>query len=344
MTTHRVLSRRYELGELIGRGATADVHLGRDLRSGRWVAIKVLHKHLASNPTFYSRFQREGQAVAGLRHPAIVSILDTGSEMVDLGAAGKLRVPFIVMEYVAGWSLRDVLRMGGLTLEKSVKYLVGLLSALEFSHRAGVVHRDIKPANVMVTPEGDVKVVDFGIARASGRQDATLTVAGEFLGTPSYLSPEQVRGETADARSDLYSAACLLYELLTGRPPFVGEYPVSVAYQQVHEEPAHAHTAIPALDSVLVKALAKAREDRFQDARSFSEALQSAVVVLKQLPEAPQRCLDSELDPGSHAGHIDGTASCDLTTDPLRLAIVIMQQGIQVPPRLESHSGDRFVE
>jgi serine/threonine-protein kinase len=276
MSRHRVLHGRYEVGDLIGFGATADVHRGRDIRTGRPVAIKVLRKNLARNPLFHSSFRREARTLAGLSHPTIVSIYDIGYEEVEGGSADRVRVPFIVMEHIAGRSLRDILRIGGLSLEESLHYQLGVLSALEFSHRAGIVHRDIKPANVMVTPEGAVKVVDFGIARASGDPDATLTLARAFLGTPSYLSPEQARGETADSRSDLYSAGCLLYELLTGRPPFVGDDPVSVAYQHVHEEPAQVDTTIPALDSVLVKALAKARQDRFQDARSFRVALLSA--------------------------------------------------------------------
>jgi serine/threonine-protein kinase len=280
MSTQRVLAGRYSVGELIGFGATADVHRGHDIRSGRSVAIKVLREDLAQDPLFQSRFRREALSMAGLSHPAIVTIYDTGYEEVERSSARKVLVPFIVMEYVAGRSLRDLLRIRGLTLDEAIQYQVGILSALDFCHRAGIVHRDIKPANVMITPEGAVKVVDFGIAHARGDPAATLTRAQGFLGTPSYLAPERVRGEIADARSDLYSAGCLLYELLTGRPPFIGDDPVSVAYQHVHEEPRQVSTydlgLTPALDAVLVKALAKAREDRFQDARAFAGALQSA--------------------------------------------------------------------
>lgn len=276
MTAPRVLVGRYRVHEVIGRGAMARVHRGQDRRSGRCVAIKILRQELAHDPLFRSRFTREAQTMAGLRHAAIASIFDTGYEEVREGAASTVRVPFIVMEHVDGWSLRDLLRMGGLTVEKSLQYQLGVLSALEFSHRAGVVHRDVKPANVMITSTGAVKLVDFGIARDSGDPAATSTHVQVFLGTPAYVSPEQVRGEIADARSDLYSAACLLYELLTGRPPFTGADPFSVAYQHVHDAPPSAGTAVPALDSVLVKALAKAQEDRFQDARAFTEALLSA--------------------------------------------------------------------
>ena len=285
MGTRRLLHGRYEVGEFIGFGSTAAVHRGRDLRTGRQVAIKVLHKSLASNPRLYSRFQREARQVAGLSHPAIVSIYDARHETVGDDPA-RMDVPFIVMELVSGRTLRDLLAGGRLPLAEAVGYQLGVLAALEVSHRAGVVHRDIKPANVMVTPEGAVKVVDFGIARASGDPDATLTSPGELLGTPSYLAPEQVLGEAADARSDLYSAGCLLYQLVTGRPPFVGDDPVSVAYQHVHEEPVQVSTTVPALDAVLGKALAKDRTERFQDARAFSDAL-----------------LDATLGITLHAGH-----------------------------------------
>lgn len=283
MNVDRVIDGRYEVGDVIGRGATAHVHRGRDIRTGRSVAIKMLRKDLVRDPVFQSRLEREAMTVAGLSHPAIVSIYDTGYEEVGDGSAGKVRVPFIVMEYVEGRSLRDLLRRRGLTLGRTIRYQVGILSALDFSHRAGIVHRDIKPANVMITPKGAVKVVDFGISHAIGGPAATLTQAQAFVGTPSYLSPEQARGETVDARSDLYSAGCVLYELLTGRPPFVGDNPLSVAYQHVHEQPPQVRTARPALDAVLAKALAKERDDRFQDARSFEEALLSAVKYTKHV-------------------------------------------------------------
>ena len=177
------------------------------------------------------------------------------------------------MEHVDGRSLRDLLGAGELTPETSVRYLLGVLVALEASHRAGVVHRDIKPANVMVTATGAVKLVDFGIAHAGGDPTATVTHVQEFLGTPAYFSPEQARGGTTDARSDLYSAGCLLFELLTGRPPFVGDDPVLVAYQHVHEPAPPAGTGVPALDAVIAKALAKDPDDRFLSAGAFQNAL-----------------------------------------------------------------------
>ena len=280
MSAARVLGGRYELGDVLGRGGMAVVYLGRDTWLDRWVAVKVLREELARDVLFRSRFWREAQTAAGLNHPAIVSIYDVGRERVEDGRADGPSVPFIVMEYVAGRSLRNRIREGPLTLEDSVRHLVGVLSALEFSHRAGVVHRDIKPANVMVRPDGGIKVVDFGIALVGGDPGATATQTHGLLGTAQYLSPEQVRGEIVDARSDLYSAGCLLYELLTGRPPFVGDNPVAVAYQHAHQDPLRASgyrtEVTAALDTVLLTALAKHRDDRFQSARSFREALQSA--------------------------------------------------------------------
>ncbi|MEE6295872.1 protein kinase domain-containing protein [Georgenia wangjunii] len=280
MSTDRVLGGRYELRDVLGRGGMAVVHLARDIRLERWVAVKVLHGELARDPLFRSRFRREARAVAGLNHPGVVSVHDVGHDHVEGSRAGEPGIPFIVMEYVAGQSLRARLREGALALEESISHQVGVLQALEFIHRAGVVHRDIKPANVMVTPDGRIKVVDFGIARVGGDPNAPATQTHALLGTAQYLSPEQLRGEIADARSDLYSAGCLLYELVTGRAPFVGDEPVAVAYQHVHEDPLRPSDYRPevtsALDAVLLRALAKDRNDRFQSARSFREALQSA--------------------------------------------------------------------
>ena len=279
LNTDNVLNGRYEVGELIGRGGMADVYLGRDIRLGRTVAIKVLRPDLARDPLFQSRFRREAQAVAGLNHPSVVSVYDTGDQE-SASTRDDVRLPYIVMEYVPGRTLRDLLKAGELTIEKSVDYVLGVLAALDYSHRSGIVHRDIKPANVMVTADGGVKVMDFGIARAMADSAATMTQTQAVIGTAQYLSPEQARGETVDARSDLYSAACLLFELLTGRPPFTGESPVSVAYQHVREMPVAPSSlnpeVPPALDDVLERGLAKDRDHRYQTAREFREALLAA--------------------------------------------------------------------
>jgi eukaryotic-like serine/threonine-protein kinase len=284
----RILAGRYEVGELIGRGGMADVLLGRDIRLGRSVAIKQLRADLARDPMLQSRFRREAQAVAGLNHPAIVAVYDTGDMDLPGGAAHDVRVPFIVMEYVRGRTLREFIKGHELGIDDSVGYALGILAALEYSHRSGIVHRDIKPANVMVTPDGSVKVMDFGIARALADSAATMTQTQAVLGTAQYLSPEQARGETVDARSDLYSAGCLLYEMLAGRPPFIGDSPVSVAYQHVRELPEPASRfnpeVTPALDSVLEHALQKDRADRFQTAAAFAEALRAA---LNGVPHQP---------------------------------------------------------
>ena len=262
---------RYELGELLGRGGMAEVRKGNDSRLGRVVAIKRLRTDLASDATFQARFRREAQSAASLNHPAIVSVYDTGEEMATDGSG--VAQPYIVMEFVAGRTLRDILREGRKILpERALEITSGVLSALDYSHRAGIIHRDIKPGNVMLTPSGDVKVMDFGIARAMSDSN-TMTQTAAVVGTAQYLSPEQARGETVDSRSDVYSAGCLLYELLTGRPPFVGDSPVAVAYQHVREQaaPPSTHDADlpPAVDAIVMKALAKRLEDRYQSAAAM---------------------------------------------------------------------------
>ncbi|WP_323793104.1 Stk1 family PASTA domain-containing Ser/Thr kinase, partial [Nocardioides sp.] len=260
---------RYELGELLGRGGMAEVRKGTDSRLGRIVAVKRLRTDLASDATFQARFRREAQSSASLNHPAIVAVYDTGEEPAEDGSG--VAQPYIVMEHVAGRTLRDILREGRKILpERALEITSGVLSALDYSHRAGIIHRDIKPGNVMLTPTGDVKVMDFGIARAISDAANSMTQTAAVVGTAQYLSPEQARGETVDSRSDVYSAGCLLYELLTGRPPFVGDSPVAVAYQHVREPAAppsdHDNDLPPAIDAIVMKALAKRLEDRYQSA------------------------------------------------------------------------------
>jgi eukaryotic-like serine/threonine-protein kinase len=264
---------RYELGELLGRGGMAEVRKGTDVRLGRIVAVKRLRTDLASDPTFQARFRREAQSSAALNHPAIVSVYDTGDEPATNGSGASQ--PYIVMEYVAGRTLRDILREGRKILpERALEITAGILDALDYSHRAGIVHRDIKPANVMLTPSGDVKVMDFGIARAVADSSSTITQTAAVVGTAQYLSPEQARGETVDSRSDVYSTGCVLYELLTGRPPFVGDSPVSVAYQHVREHaapPSALEELPPAVDAIVMKALAKDVDSRYQSAAEMRE-------------------------------------------------------------------------
>ena len=267
----RLLGGRYQLGSLLGRGGMAEVRRARDLRLGRDVAVKQLRVDLATDPTFQGRFRREAQSAAGLNHPNIVAVYDTGEE---LDPTSGIEVPYIVMELVDGHTLREILRTGRqIQPEKALEFAQGVLDALGYSHKAGIVHRDIKPANVMLTPAGQIKVMDFGIARAVADTSATMTQTAAVIGTAQYLSPEQARGETVDSRSDIYSAGCLLYELLVGRPPFQGDSPVSVAYQHVREAPvppSQLDSMIsPGMDAIVLKALAKDPADRYQTAAAM---------------------------------------------------------------------------
>ncbi|MDN3023678.1 Stk1 family PASTA domain-containing Ser/Thr kinase [Streptomyces sp. S.PB5] len=266
MEEPRRLGGRYELGQVLGRGGMAEVYLAHDTRLGRTVAVKTLRADLARDPSFQARFRREAQSAASLNHPAIVAVYDTGEDYID-----GVSIPYIVMEYVDGSTLRELLHSGRKLLpERTLEMTIGILQALEYSHRNGIVHRDIKPANVMLTRNGQVKVMDFGIARAMGDSGMTMTQTSAVIGTAQYLSPEQAKGEQVDNRSDLYSTGCLLYELLTVRPPFVGDSPVAVAYQHVREEPQPPSVfdpeITPEMDAIVLKALVKDPNYRYQSA------------------------------------------------------------------------------
>jgi eukaryotic-like serine/threonine-protein kinase len=281
-----VLGDRYELGDVLGRGGMAEVRYGRDRRLGRAVAIKMLRVDHATDPTFQERFRREAQSAASLNHRNIVAVYDTGEDFVD-----GHQIPYIIMEYVEGRTLRDLLReQARFTPERSIEVTSGILDALEYSHRAGIVHRDIKPGNVMINGAGEVKVMDFGIARSLAETGAALTQTAAVVGTAQYISPEQARGESADARSDLYALGCVLYELLTGRPPFVGESLVSVAVSHVREmatPPSALDPAIPRdLDSIVLKALAKDRMERYQSAYEMRADLERCAAGLPVSAEA----------------------------------------------------------
>jgi len=302
---------RYQLGELLGRGGMAEVRKGTDARLGRVVAVKRLRTDLASDATFQARFRREAQSSASLNHPSVVAVYDTGEEMVGDGIAQ----PYIVMEFVAGRTLRDILREGRKILpERALEITSGVLSALSYSHNAGIIHRDIKPGNVMLTPSGDVKVMDFGIARAISDAANSMTQTAAVVGTAQYLSPEQARGETVDSRSDVYSAGCLLYELLTGRPPFIGDSPVAVAYQHVREParpPSDHDTDLPeAVDAIVMKSLAKRVEDRYQSAAAMRNDIERYLAgrpVHASTPPDP----DPEPAPRVVAAPVDHTAYRD---------------------------------
>ncbi|MBB3748779.1 serine/threonine-protein kinase [Mycolicibacterium sp. BK634] len=285
MTTPQHLSDRYELGEILGFGGMSEVHLARDTRLHRDVAVKVLRADLARDPSFYLRFRREAQNAAALNHPAIVAVYDTGEAETPNGP-----LPYIVMEYVDGVTLRDIVHTDGpMPYKRAIEVIADACQALNFSHQHGIIHRDVKPANIMISKAGAVKVMDFGIARAlADANNVTQTAA--VIGTAQYLSPEQARGEKVDARSDVYSLGCVLYEILTGEPPFVGDSPVAVAYQHVREDPvapSQKHSGIsPELDAVVLKALAKNPDNRYQTAAEMRTDL--VRVHNGESPEAPK--------------------------------------------------------
>jgi serine/threonine-protein kinase len=272
-----LLGDRYEIGEIIGYGGMAEVHRGRDTRIGRDVAIKLLRADLGRDPAFEGRFRREAQSAASLNSPSIVAVYDTGESDLD-----GTPTPYIVMEYVDGQTLRDVLASEGRLLpQRAMEITVAVCTALEQAHAAGIVHRDIKPGNVMLTTSGEVKVMDFGIARALTASSTTLTQTAAVVGTAHYLSPEQARGEHVDARSDVYSTGCLLYELLTGAPPFTGETAVAVAYQHVREDPTPPSLVEPdvpqSLDAIVLVAMAKNPANRYASAAEMRADLERAM-------------------------------------------------------------------
>ena len=292
MTTPPHLSDRYQIGEVLGFGGMSEVHLARDLRLHRDVAIKVLRADLARDPSFYLRFRREAQNAAALNHPAIVAVYDTGEAETPSGP-----LPYIVMEYVDGVTLRDIVHTDGpLPPRRALEVIADACQALNFSHQNGIIHRDVKPANIMITKTGAVKVMDFGIARAIADTGNSVTQTAAVIGTAQYLSPEQARGETGDARSDVYSLGCVLYEVLTGEPPFVGDSPVAVAYQHVREDPVPPSLRragiSPELDAVVLKALAKNPENRYQSAAEMRADL--VRVHSGEKPEAPKVLTDAE--------------------------------------------------
>ena len=284
----KMLGERYELGAMIGTGGMADVYLAQDVRLNRQVAIKILRSDLARDPSFVTRFNKEALSVAALNHPGIVSVYDSGKEDSPSGA-----MPYIVMEYVEGKTLRELVNKGErFALNRAVEITEGILIALQYSHKNGIIHRDIKPGNIMITDNGDVKVMDFGIARALADTGATMTSTWNIIGTAQYLSPEQATGTQADARSDLYSVGCLLYELLAGRPPFTGDTPVAIAYQHV-SAPLIPITELqesldPALNAFFSIALAKDANERYQSANAMLKDLRKLIKgegITTQIPK-----------------------------------------------------------
>ncbi|MEZ0053700.1 serine/threonine protein kinase [Mycobacterium sp. MAA66] len=308
MSTPQHLSDRYELGEILGFGGMSEVHIARDVRLHRDVAVKVLRADLARDPSFYLRFRREAQNAAALNHPAIVAVYDTGEAETPNGP-----LPYIVMEYVDGVTLRDIIHTEGpVPPQRAIEIVADACQALNFSHQHGIVHRDIKPANIMISKNNAVKVMDFGIARAIADSGNRMTQTAAVIGTAQYLSPEQASGQNVDARSDVYSLGCVLYELLTGEPPFIGDSPVAVAYQHVREDPeppSHRHPGIsPELDAVVLKALTKNPDNRYQTAADMRTDL--IRVHSGEAPDAPKVLTDADrnaLMGGSGYGQRSGT-------------------------------------
>jgi len=292
-----VIAGRYQIDELIARGGMAEVYSATDLRLGRKVAIKILRSDLARDSSFLARFRREAQAAASLNHPSIVAVYDTGEELRPDSTDG-VALPYLVMEYVDGTTVRDLLKRGKrLIPERALEITVGVLDALSYSHKHGIIHRDIKPGNVMITRQGDIKVMDFGIARALADTSATMTSSQTIMGTAQYISPEQAKGGLVDARSDLYSTGVLLYELLTARPPFTGDSPVSIAYQHVSEPPvppSQIESQIPpAMDLVVMKALNKDATLRYQTAEDFMRDVRAAARNASNLQPSPRLQVDT---------------------------------------------------
>ncbi|MDV6010907.1 Stk1 family PASTA domain-containing Ser/Thr kinase [Haloechinothrix sp. LS1_15] len=292
MSTANLLSDRYQLGDTLGYGGMSEVYHGHDVRLDREVAVKILREDLARDPIFQERFRREAQNAAALNHPAIVAVYDTGETASDSG-----RLPYIVMEYVDGRTLRDIVKTEGpMSSQRAMEVMADVCAALDFSHRHGIVHRDVKPANVMITNNGAVKVMDFGIARAIHDGQAAMTQTAAVIGTAQYLSPEQARGDSVDARSDVYAAGCVLYELVAGQPPFTGDSPVSVAYQHVREDPVPPSTinpeVNPSLDAVVLKALTKGPANRYQSAAEMRSDL--VRVLANERPVAPAVMTDED--------------------------------------------------
>ncbi|MEY4320928.1 MAG: hypothetical protein RLZZ471_869 [Actinomycetota bacterium] len=343
----RLIAGRYEVGSLIGRGGMAEVYEGTDTRLGRTVAIKLLKPDLANDPSFEDRFRNEAQASAKISHPTIVRVYDAGED-IDTDANGnQIKHPFIIMEFVKGKLLREVLHERRLSIEEAVNYASGILTALEFSHKAGVIHRDIKSANVMITENDQIKVMDFGIARAVSESSATMANTVGIMGTAQYFSPEQAKGETVDSRTDLYSTGVLLYEMLAGRPPFKGDTAVSVAYQHVSEAvtpPSKFNENIsPELDQVVLHGLAKDRDERFQTAEDFRDHLIAAAngspIALSVTPEKSAPAAENIVQTSSWSlddadSHEAGPATvfAELLSGPATEENDVVEHPIQVEP------------
>ncbi|BAU99912.1 Stk1 family PASTA domain-containing Ser/Thr kinase [Aurantimicrobium minutum] len=297
----QVIAGRYELGKLVGSGGMAEVYIAQDAVLGRKVAIKVLNEDLANNKKFLSRFQQEARSASSLTHPNIVKVLDAGEESVtDADGTEHVRA-YMVMEYVEGLELSKLVARGPLKVPEAVRVAGEILSAVEFAHSAGIVHCDIKPDNIMITRQGNVKVLDFGIARAAAAAFDDLAQTTSVLGTAAYFSPEQAQGKKVDARTDIYAIGVVLFEMLTGKVPFEGDTAVALAHQHIHAQPVAPSTfntkVTPALDAVVLKALSKAPKDRYQSTQAFGTALQDAASGKVVVPEAKPEPIEELLGP-----------------------------------------------
>lgn len=297
----QVIAGRYELGKLVGSGGMAEVYIAQDAVLGRKVAIKVLNEDLANNKKFLARFQQEARSASSLTHPNIVKVLDAGEESVtDADGTEHVRA-YMVMEYVEGLELSKLVARGPLKVPEAVRVAGEILSAVEFAHSAGIVHCDIKPDNIMITRQGNVKVLDFGIARAAAAAFDDLAQTTSVLGTAAYFSPEQAQGKKVDARTDIYAIGVVLFEMLTGKVPFEGDTAVAVAHQHIHAQPVAPSTfntkVTPALDAVVLKALSKAPKDRYQSTQAFGTALQDAASGKVVVPEAKPEPIEELLGP-----------------------------------------------
>lgn len=299
--SQRIIAGRYELGKLIAKGGMATVYKAHDSVTGNTVALKILSDELSGNQKFTERFKQEARAASSMNHPNIVKVLDAGDDEYTDDNGGKHSRSFIVMDYVDGIELSKLVARGPLKVTEAVRVAAELLAAVEYAHTVGIVHRDIKPANIMVERNGTVKVVDFGIARAVSDTFDDLAQTTSVLGTAAYFAPEQAKGEKVDARTDIYAIGVVLYEMLTGRPPFEGDTAVAVAHQHIHAQP-EAPSSInpkvsPALDVVVLKALSKAKTKRYQTTRQFATALAEAASGRVPAEKKPVSDVDQLLGP-----------------------------------------------
>src|SRR5262245_43530640 len=296
-----IINDRYEIHKRVGRGGMADVFLARDRLLDRQVAIKVLFPEFAVDPNFVERFRREAQAAANLSHPNIVNVYDWGKYEGTY---------FIAMEYVQGRTLAEILKTNKrLTPKQAAEIASEVAAALGFAHEAGLAHRDIKPANILIGTNGQVKVADFGIARAmNSATEANLTQVGSVMGTASYFSPEQAQGAQPDPRSDLYSLGIVMYEMVAGKPPFTGENPVAIAYKQVHDQPTPLNKFVDGIprpfEAIVAKLLAKDPKLRYSSAHALRDDLRRF-----RNGEQVQALVAAAARPGTPSGGIPRTAT-----------------------------------